>query len=78
LLLMLDHKGICVSTGSACAAHDLVPSHVLLALGLNPEEAYGSLRLTLGRKTRQADLDYVLKVLPKVVTDLRQISSLKT
>lgn len=53
LLLFLDTKGICVSTGSACSSHKLEPSHVLLSLGLKPEECHGSLRITLGRPTPQ-------------------------
>ena len=76
LVLRLDQYGISASTGSACTSHDLTPSHVLLALGLKEELAHGSLRLTLGRKTTKKDLDYVLKILPKIVADLRKMSAI--
>lgn len=75
LVLMLDKYGISASTGSACASNSLDPSHVLLAIGLAPELAHGSLRLTLGRKTTKRDIDYVLKILPGIVCKLRKISS---
>ncbi len=77
MALMLDNYGICASTGSACSSRKLTPSHVLLALGISPELAHGSLRFTLGRKTRKSDLDYVLKVLPLIVEKLRKISAIK-
>ena len=77
LVLKLDQYKISASTGSACTSHDLAPSHVLLAIGLPEDLAHGSLRLTLGRKTTQKDLDYVLKVLPKVVENLRKISAIQ-
>jgi cysteine desulfurase len=70
----LDQKWICSSTGSACAARTLEPSHVLKAIGLTNEEANGSLRLTLSRFNTEEEIDYVLKVLPKVVEKLRRIS----
>ena len=76
LVLMLDKYGVFASTGSACASHDLNPSHVLLAMGLAPELAHGSLRLTLGRKTTKMDLDYVMKILPEIIYKLRKISSI--
>lgn len=76
VLLMLDAHGICASTGSACSSASLEPSHVLLAIGLPHETAHGSLRLTLGDLTTDADVDYVLEVLPKVVERLRSISPL--
>ena len=76
LVLTLDKYGISASTGSACTSHDLNPSHVLLATGLAPELAHGSLRLTLGRKTTKMDLDYVLKILPEIIYKLRKISSI--
>ena len=59
LLIMLDMKGICASSGSACTSGSLDPSHVLLAIGLPHEIAHGSLRLTLGDDTTKEDLDYV-------------------
>lgn len=74
LVIGLDQEGIAVSTGSACSSHDLKPSHVLLAIGLSPKEAHGSLRITLGRFTTEDEIDYFLKVLPKVVKRLREIS----
>ncbi|UCG95922.1 MAG: cysteine desulfurase NifS [archaeon] len=77
LILLLDQKGIEASTGSACSSKSLEPSHVLTAIGLKPEEAHGSLRLTMGRFTKEGDVDRVLEVLPGVVDRLRQISPLK-
>lgn len=77
LLLMLDNENIFVSTGSACTSTALDPSHVLLAIGRSPELAHGSLRLTLGRKTTQDEIDRVLDVLPTIVTKLRRISSIQ-
>ena len=74
MLLWLDKYGICVSTGSACDSQSLEPSHVILALGRPYEYANGNLRFTLGRQTTKKDLDYVLKILPKIVSDLRKIS----
>lgn len=74
LVIRLDLSGIAGSTGSACSSEKLTPSHVLLAIGLKPQEAHGSLRLTLGRWTKEKDIDYVLKVLPKAIKELREIS----
>ncbi len=74
LILMLDFNGICASSGSACTTGSLDPSHVLLALGLTHEVAHGSLRLSLGRDNTEADVDYILEVLPKVVSRLRAMS----
>ena len=74
MLLWLDKYGIFCSTGSACDSQSLEPSHVILALGRPYEYANGNLRFTLGRSTTKKDLDYVLKVLPKIVEDLRRIS----
>ncbi|HOI59124.1 MAG: cysteine desulfurase NifS [Methanoculleus sp.] len=76
ILLMLDARGICASTGSACSSASLEPSHVLLATGLAHEEAHGSLRLTLGDANTPDDVEYVLSVLPEVIGRLRQISPL--
>ncbi|UCC91509.1 MAG: cysteine desulfurase [Candidatus Aenigmatarchaeota archaeon] len=70
----LDQKRISSSTGSACAARTLEPSHVLKAIGLTNEEANGSLRLTLSRFNTEEEIDYVLEVLPKLVEKLRRIS----
>ena len=74
LLLMLDEMGICSSTGSACSSGSLEPSHVLRAIGLPPEIAQGSLRLTLGDANSEEDIDYVLNILPKTVGKLRAMS----
>jgi len=76
LLLRLDDKGVAASTGSACSSKSAEPSHVLLALGLKPEDARGSLRLTLGRWTTGDEVDYVLEVLPPIVEELRSLSPL--
>jgi cysteine desulfurase len=77
LVMQLDYHGIAASTGSACSSEKLEPSHVLLAIGLKPHEVHGSLRLTLGRWTKKEDIDYVLKILPKVISSLREISPFK-
>ncbi len=74
LLLMLDQMGICSSTGSACSSGSLETSHVLRAIGLPPEIAQGSLRLTLGDANSKEDIDYVLDVLPETVGKLRNMS----
>ncbi len=74
--LNLDLEGICISTGSACSSAEAKPSHVLLAIGLAPEQARSSLRFTLGRLTTEADIDRVLEVLPRSVARLRAISPL--
>ncbi len=76
ILLLLDHYGICASTGSACTSGSLEPSHVLLAIGLPAETAHGSLRLTLGEENTEEDVEYVLEHLPKIVLRLREMSPL--
>jgi len=76
MVLNLDMKGVAASTGSACSSTSLEPSHVLLAIGLKPEDAHGSLRLTLGRGNTKEDVDYVVSVLPDIVNKLRMISPL--
>jgi len=76
LVLRLSAKGIAGSTGSACSSKKLEPSHVLLAIGLDPVDAHGSLRLTLGRGTTDADVQRVAEVLPGIVDGLRQMSPL--
>ncbi|MDD4784990.1 MAG: cysteine desulfurase family protein [Candidatus Shapirobacteria bacterium] len=78
LLLELDYHGISASTGSACSSLSLEPSHVLLAIGLKPEQAHGSLRFSLGRFTTKTEVDYLLKVLPQVINKFRQISPFKS
>lgn len=76
LLLDLDFAGIYASTGSACASASLDPSHVLLAIGLPHETAHGSLRLTLGAKTTEEEVDYILETLPEIVRKRREMSPL--
>ncbi len=76
LLLNLDMKGICASSGSACTSGSLDPSHVLLAIGLPHEIAHGSLRLTLGEDTVKEEIDYVVDALKEIVKRLREMSPL--
>ncbi len=76
LLIMLDGKGICGSSGSACTSGSLDPSHVLLAIGLPHEIAHGSLRLTLSEETTKEDIDYVVDSLKEIVGTLRNMSPL--
>ena len=77
MVVQLDLLGIAASTGSACSSARLEPSHVLLATGLKHQEAHGSLRITLGRWTKDSEIDYLLKVLPGIVENLRKISPFK-
>jgi len=74
LILTLDSKGIAASTGSACSSRSLEPSHVLIALGLKPIDAHGSLRLTLGKSTTNEDVNYAIKSVKEVVEKLRRLS----
>ena len=74
LLLLLDDKGICASSGSACTSGSLDPSHVLLAIGRPHEVAHGSLRLSLGDDVTEADIDYIIQAVTDVVTYLRNMS----
>lgn len=74
LLLLLDAKGICASSGSACTSGSLDPSHVLLALGLPHEIAHGSLRLSLSEYNTEEEVEYIIREVPKVVAYLRDIS----
>ncbi len=74
LLLLLDDKGICASSGSACTSGSLDPSHVLLAIGLPHEVAHGSLRLTLSKFTTEEEIEEVIKAVPEVVELLRKMS----
>lgn len=76
LLLKLDQKGIAASSGSACTSGALDPSHVLMAMGVPHEIAHGSLRLSMGEQTSQAQVDYVLETVPAVVEQLRSMSPL--
>ncbi len=77
LILYLDAKGIAASTGSACSSRSLKPSHVLMAIGLKPEESHGSIRLTLGKDNTEEQVDYALKVIQQSVENLRRISPFK-
>jgi cysteine desulfurase len=77
LLMQLDMAGVSASTGSACSSKSLEASHVLLALGLRPQECHGSLRLSLGKYTTENEVEYVLEVVPKAVERLREISPFK-
>ena len=74
LLLLLDQKGVCASSGSACTSGSLDPSHVLLALGLPHEVAHGSLRLSLSEYNTEEEIDHILAVTPGIVEYLRNIS----
>lgn len=74
LLLLLDAKGVCASSGSACTSGSLDPSHVLLSLGLPHEVAHGSLRLSIGEYNTMDEIDHIIKVVPEVVSYLRSIS----
>ena len=76
LLLLLDQKGICASSGSACTSGSLDPSHVLLAIGRPHEIAHGSLRLSLCETNTEEEVDYMLEEIPKVVEYLRNMSPL--
>ena len=76
LLIMLDMKGICASSGSACTSGSLDPSHVLLAIGLPHEIAHGSLRLTLSEDTTKEEIDYVIESIKEIVAKLRSMSPL--
>ncbi|MBI5555412.1 MAG: cysteine desulfurase NifS [Elusimicrobia bacterium] len=76
MLLNLDLEGIAASTGSACSSGSLEPSHVLKAIGVNPEVAHSSLRFSLGRLNTDEDIDYLLGVLPRIVKNLRAMSPL--
>ena len=76
MLLMLDMKGICASTGSACSSASLEPSHVLLAIGVPHEKAHGSIRLSISRETTEEDVDYIIESLPPIVQRLRDMSPL--
>lgn len=76
MLIMLDMKGICASSGSACTSGSLDPSHVLLAIGLPHEIAHGSLRLTLSEENTKEEMDYVVDSLKEIIEKLRRMSPL--
>ncbi len=73
---MLDMKGICASSGSACTSGSLDPSHVLLSIGLPHEVAHGSLRLSFGDDSTMEDVDYIIETLPPILERLRAMSPL--
>ncbi len=74
ILLNLDMQGIAASTGSACTSGSLEPSHVLISMGLKPEQCHGSIRFTLGRHTTDEEIDKVLEILPPIIEKLRKMS----
>lgn len=76
LVLMLDKDGVCCSTGSACSAIDLTPSHVLRAIGINDELIHGSLRFSLGKDTTRDEIDQTVAVLEKCISTLRSITAM--
>lgn len=76
LLLYLDEYGIMCASGSACTSESVEPSHVLLAMGLSPKLAQSSIRFTLGRDTTKAEIDYVMKYLPAIIQELREINQI--
>lgn len=76
ILLMLSHKGIAVSTGSACSSDDLQASHVLLAMGVEPEFAHGTIRFSLGKYNTKEEIDYTIEAVVEVIEKLRMISPL--
>jgi cysteine desulfurase len=74
MVIALDLKGLAVSTGAACSSGAIEPSHVLLAMGLRPDQARASIRFSLGKQTVAEDIDLALKLVPEVVTRLRELS----
>jgi cysteine desulfurase len=78
ILLSLDIMGIEASTGSACASGSLDPSHVLMATGVGPELAHGSIRFSLGRSTTEEDIRYVLETVPPIIARLRAMSTIRS
>jgi cysteine desulfurase len=76
ILLYADFEGIQVSTGSACSTGSLEPSHVIMALGKDPEKAHGSVRFSLGRETTEEDIEYVVDKFPAIIDKLRKMSPL--
>lgn len=76
ILLSADFEGISVSTGSACSTGSLNPSHVIMALGVNPENAHGSIRFSIGRENNEEDIKYVLEKFPPIIKKLRKMSPL--
>ena len=75
ILLMLSEKGICASAGAACSSGSLEPSPVLLAIGVRPEVAHGSVRFSLSRFTTDDEIDRACEIIPQVITKLRKVSA---
>jgi cysteine desulfurase len=76
MVLLLDNYGVAASSGSACSSGSLDPSHVLLSIGLPHEIAHGSLRLSLNETNTEEDVDYLLTVIPEIISKLRNMSPL--
>jgi len=74
IVIALDLKGLAVSTGAACSSGAIEPSHVLLAMGLRPDQARASIRFSLGKQTTAEDIDYALALVPETVARLRELS----
>ena len=74
LVIALDLKGLAVSTGAACSSGAIEPSHVLIAMGLRPDQARGSIRFSLGKQTTEADIAFALSLIPSTVSRLRDLS----
>jgi len=74
LLISLDFQGVAVSTGSACSSGAVEPSHVLRALGVSRDRIHGSIRFSLGRMNREEEVEYLLEILPKTVSRMREMS----
>ena len=74
LILSLSNLGVMASSGSACTASDLAPSHVLTAMGISPENSHGSIRFSLGKDTTKKEIDFVLNHLPKIIRRLRRMA----
>jgi cysteine desulfurase len=76
LVIALDLKGLAVSSGAACSSGAIEPSHVLLAMGLSPQRARSSIRLSMGKQTSSEDIEFAIRVIPETVGRLREISPL--
>jgi cysteine desulfurase len=74
MVIALDLKGLAVSTGAACSSGAIEPSHVLIAMGLRPDQARASIRFSLGKQTTEADIDFALGLVPETLARLRAIS----
>ncbi len=74
LVIALDLKGLAVSTGAACSSGAIEPSHVLIAMGMRPDQAKASIRFSLGKQTTEEDIDFALTLVPETVARLRELS----